>query len=373
MTLLVLLSNIISTVISFYQFKAYESNLNLLIMNVAMFSIIYLCICLTASLVAYNIDISKRNEFVLVQKVNVKIRKAKSVLSYLLPSFVIKRVQNGVRYISDYQGEISVIFCDIHNFESILKYYNAHELTAFLDDVFGQFDQICKLSGCTKIETVGKTYMACAGLKDSETELDYYYSTVPHARRCIEMGLAVIRCAERIFLRNRETLQFNIGINSGPVTAGVVGYHKPQFSLVGDTINTASRMASLCPKENCIQVSNATFELIGDKSGLVFENNQVNAKGKGLLKTFLVSVPQAMHANSLSKHFTVSNSLSEIFSKKRPSTSKKITLYQFSNLHSDQDKRRSSAIEDLEAQIANDDDDENGFSRKETEILDKIK
>ena len=63
------------------------------------------------------------------------------MLSYLLPAFVTKRVQDGVRYISDYQGVVSVIFCDIHNFESILKFYNPNELTAFLDELYGKFDQ----------------------------------------------------------------------------------------------------------------------------------------------------------------------------------------------------------------------------------------
>ena len=374
MTLLVISSNIISAIIAIFQYKIHESNASILAMDVAIYCIVYLCICLTASLVAYHVDKSKRTEFILVQRVNVEMRKTKIVLSYLFPAFVLKRIEHGVRYISDNQGVVSVIFCDIHNFESILKYYNAQELTAFLDEVFGQFDQICMLSGCTKIETVGKTYMACAGLRDSDTEMDPYYATVPHARRCIEMGLAVLRSAEKITLRNREVLQFNIGINSGPVTAGVVGYHKPQFSLVGDTVNTASRMASLCPKANTVQISTDTFNLIGDKSGLIFEGSQVDAKGKGILKTFLVSVPEArlVSQGSPTKSFSISKTLPDIFSKKRPRTSKKITLYQFNNLHSDHDKRKSSLIDDLEAEV-DDDKEENEFKRKETEILERIK
>lgn len=372
MTLLVMASNVISAIISAFSFIANGSSAMTVSIEVVAYCIVYLCICLTASLVAYNIDKSKRLEFVLVQKVQIEISKAKSVLSFLLPPFVTKRVNDGVRYISEYQGVVSVIFCDINNFESILKYYSPQELTAFLDEVYGRFDQICMLSGCTKIETVGKTYMACAGLRDSESEMDTYYTSVPHARRCIEMGLAIIRNAEKIYLKNREVLQFNIGINSGPVTAGVVGYHKPQFSLVGDTVNTASRMASLCPRPNTLQISSETFSLIGDKTGLIFDPSEVLAKGKGLMKTFLVSVPEVQNSFSPTKNVSLSSSISEMFSLKnaRPSKkTKKVTLYYLSNLHSDNDRRRSSMLDDLEAEVAND----NEFFRRETEVLENVK
>ena len=364
MTLLVIASNVISAIIAFYEFSKSSNDTGFIILETFVYSVSYLSLCLTTSLVAYHLDKSKRLEFVLVQQVQVEIQKSKSVLSYLLPAFVTKRVQDGVRYISDYQGVVSVIFCDIHNFESILKFYNPNELTAFLDELYGKFDQWCLLSGCTKIETVGKTYMACAGLRDSEREMNEYYREIPHARRCIEMGLSIIKNSEKFYLKNKETLQFKIGINSGPVTAGVVGLHKPQFSLVGDTVNTASRMASLCSKPNTLQISTETFDLIGNKNGLVFDPSEIDAKGKGILKTFLVSVPEAPVL------FSPTKTLSEVYKPKgndRPS--KKITLYQLNNLHSDHDKRKSSVIDDLEAVVA----DDNEFVRKETETLEKIK
>ena len=373
MTLLVLPSLAIAIVVAGNQFLPLLSNYSLLGLEVACYCVTYLGVCLMSSLVAYHIDKSKRKEFVLVQKVQIEIQKTKSVLSYLLPAFVMQRVQDGVRYISDNQGVVSVIFCDIYNFESILKYYNPQELTAFLDEVFDRFDQICMLSGCTKIETVGKTYMACAGLKDSETELDPYYSNVSHARRCIEMGLAIIRNAEKIFLRNREVLQFKIGINSGVVTAGVVGFHKPQFSLVGDTVNTASRMASLCAKPNTLQISKKTFKLIGDKTGLVLLPSQVDAKGKGLMNTFLVSVPEIEGNFSPSKGMSLSETISEVFKKKGPrkavSDKKKVTLFHFNNMHSEHNNRKSSVMDDLEKEIV----DEREFVRKQTEAVENIK
>lgn len=106
------------------------------------------------------------------------------------------------------------------------------------------FDLLCETHGITKIETVGKTYMATGGLKDSEAELSQELLSKSHALRVTEMAVDCMRRVENVFLKNGDKLQLKIGINTGPVIAGVVGDHKPQFSLVGDTVNTASRMSS---------------------------------------------------------------------------------------------------------------------------------
>lgn len=78
-----------------------------------------------------------------------------------------------------------------------------------------------------KIETVGKTYMACAGLKDSEIALGPELLAMNHGRRAVEFGIDVINTCGQIALKNGGTIAIKIGINTGPVTAGVVGAHKP--------------------------------------------------------------------------------------------------------------------------------------------------
>lgn len=62
----------------------------------------------------------------------------------------------------------------------------------------------------------------------------------------------MIRAASTIKLRNGQNIELKIGLNTGEISSGVVGYHKPQFSLVGDTINTASRMSSTISFGNTI-------------------------------------------------------------------------------------------------------------------------
>lgn len=223
-----------------------------------------------------------------IKKTHTEIEKSKQILNCLLPAFVRRRVKDGSRYIADDQGIATVLFCDIYNFEDIVELYPLDELTAFLDDVYRQFDRICELVGVTKVETVGKTYMACAGVKDIETEMDPQFKTISHTRRAIEMGIATLKASSKIKLINGENLKVKIGIHTGPITAGVVGYHKPQFSLVGDTINTASRMASTISDPNVMQISEETFRLLDDKNGLIFVSKTIQAKGKGLMTTYHV-------------------------------------------------------------------------------------
>ncbi|OMJ86356.1 hypothetical protein SteCoe_12144 [Stentor coeruleus] len=324
--------------------------------------LIYFSICLLSSIASYGIDHSERLEFNLVQKVQVEIQKTKNVLSYLLPAFVRKRVKNGVRYIAENQGIVSIIFCDIYNFEDLLSNYSPQELITFLDDLFAKFDQKCSLSGCTKIETVGKTYMACAGLKDTENDLDQNFSSVSHARRTVEMGISIISLCENTYLKNGETLKVKIGINTGPVIAGVVGFHKPQFSLVGDTVNTASRMAALCPGPNKIQISKESYDHMRDFSGLNFLQNTVVAKGKGLMNTYLVSISV--------KDLKVANLISNNTEVNLKRDTKKMTMCNFTSSGKADMKRRSSVLENLNEVII---DEAGEFKRNETQQLSEIK
>lgn len=359
-TITIVLSVALVFVSSFFYDTSLSSleNIELLI----GFMVLYISICVTVSFAAYFIDKSSRQEFNLVQKVQIEIQKTKDVLSHLLPEFVRKRVKDGVRYISEDQGVASIIFCDIYNFEDLLRLYTPQELTSFLDEVFAKIDQKCSSSGCTKIETVGKTYMACAGFKESKIENDPVFACVSHARRVVELGISVINLCESTFLKNGENLKVKIGISSGPVTAGVVGYHKPQFSLVGDTVNTASRMASLCPQANTIQISLETFELMLDFSGLSFKPFEVIAKGKGKMKTFLVSI----NVKEIGSN-TLNSPIENLFRNKK--ISKKMTLYQFET-HAVQHRKRASILENLNKVVLEESED---FKRNETEQLDKIK
>jgi phospholipid-transporting ATPase len=251
--------------------------------------LLIISITLTSAIVGYFLEHSKRVEYKLLNKAHGGLEKVDSIMSMMLPSFISARVKEGVRYIAEDQGEVTILFCDICDFDRICKDYNHIELTAFLDKLFSCFDELCENLGVTKIETVGKTYMACAGLKDSEKDLPGMLRKQPHARRAIELAFGMIQEVKTIQLKNGNGLQVKIGINTGTVAAGVVGYHKPQFSLVGDTVNTASRMCSTLELANNVQVSVSTYEFIKDYPDLEFTNRIVEAKGKGDVLVYIVN------------------------------------------------------------------------------------
>jgi phospholipid-translocating ATPase len=257
--------------------------------NVLSFLILNFSISATSAFLGYYLERTRRLEYKLMTLEKIDVERSQRILSFLLPAFVKKRVKDGARYIAEDQGTVTILFCDIVDFDSICAEYSPQELTAFLDGLFQKFDQLCSAIGVTKIETVGKTYMACSGLKDSEAELDPSLREVSHARRAIELGLAMISLTNSIRLKSGFQLQVKIGINSGPVTAGVVGHHKPQFSLVGDTVNTSSRMCSTLESANSIQISKECYDLLESYNGLEFKANTIEAKGKGIMNTFIVT------------------------------------------------------------------------------------
>lgn len=272
-----------------------------LYISVVQFIGIYTISTVTCGITTYLLKEQSIQQFNMLQKVKEDYDKVTSVLYYLLPGFVTKRVNNGARYIAEDQGEVSVLFCYIVGFDKITNEYSIEELTALLDEIFGKIDSLCELVGVSKIETVANTYMACAGLKDSESELKPSLRAIPHARRAIELGFAILRAAGQIYLKSGEKITLKIGVHSGKVTAGVVGYHKPQFSLVGDTVNTASRMASSAEK-NTIRVSKYTYDIVGEAKNFDYTLNIIDVKGKGPMETYTITLHQMKNLDNFIEH-----------------------------------------------------------------------
>jgi guanylate cyclase len=127
-----------------------------------------------------------------------------------------------------------------------------------------------------KIKTIGDCYMVAAGVPRQRD--DHAHAL---ARLALEMASL---CSIRDF--QGRSLHFRIGINSGPVVAGVIGRRKFIYDLWGDAVNTASRMESHGAAD-CIQITQATYELIGDDF-ICEPRGTVNVKGKGEMAVWYV-------------------------------------------------------------------------------------
>jgi len=242
------------------------------------------CLNLTCAVILYLTEEQKRLDFCLLQHTEENMKKVNEVLKYIFPAFVRKRVKQGITYIAEDQEDVTILFCNICCFDEFMEYYSPQELTKLIDLIFTKFDNLCPKVGMTKVETVGCTYMVCAGLIDNECDLDKRLQRISTVRRALEMAVGIVSECEEIEVLEGRKLQVKIGIHSGAVAAGVVGSHKPQFSLVGDTVNTASRMASTA--ENCIQMSEQAYELLDEKLGFYFDQKRVWVKGKGNMVTY---------------------------------------------------------------------------------------
>ncbi len=90
------------------------------------------------------------------------------------------------------------------------------------------------------------TYMAATNIKFYEDEIDNDMKRKNHVERLLKMAIGMVEKAGSITWgeKKKKRLKIKIGINCGDVIVGVIGHHKPQFSLIGDTVNTTSRHCS---------------------------------------------------------------------------------------------------------------------------------
>jgi len=128
--------------------------------------------------------------------------------------------------------------------------------------------------------------MACAGLKSTERDFSDRNITQNATKRVVNMALDMMNYVEETTLDEGTVLKIRIGVHYGRVIAGIIGHHKPQFSLIGDTVNTTSRVCST-GEVGTITLSQEAFQEVKTRA-LTFTTREVAAKGKGTLKTFII-------------------------------------------------------------------------------------
>ncbi|OQS00002.1 phospholipid-transporting ATPase [Thraustotheca clavata] len=246
-----------------------------------LFVLFMLTLICMAAFGGYNLQVTMRRDFLQNRILIYQERRSTEILNNMLPQHVVKRMQNGDTLISQEEKDVTLLFCDIADFGYLFKRYSPPQMVSLLDRMYSLFDQLCYKHGLRKMETVGKTYFACAGLQDSEKGREAALRTAAMAH---EMMAVVSKCKAS----NGNGLRIRIGIHSGRVISGLVGMKKQQFSLFGDTVNTASRMQST-GVTNYIQLSENTYNKI--RNDFHFEERSVEAKGKGKMTAYLLGRP----------------------------------------------------------------------------------
>jgi len=198
------------------------------------------------------------------------------LLHNILPDEVARRLKAHSGLIADDYEQASVLFADVVDFTPMSATLSPPELVGLLNDVFSTFDAFVEELGLEKIKTVGDAYMVASGVPEPRAD---------HAKAIAELALRIRdHAAANTF--EGHALSLRIGINSGPVVAGIVGTHKFAYDLWGDVVNTASRMES-GGVPGTIQITEATHDLIRDD----FEceaRGVITVKGKGDMPTYLL-------------------------------------------------------------------------------------
>ena len=228
---------------------------------------------------AVSIDEAMRMDFLQQARLAAERKSFDDILKSSMPPHVTKKLKRsseggfkGMYY--EKEEEMSVIFIDIADFEKVTSTHTPQMMVTLLDRLWRLFDALVEKHLVTKMETVGKTYMACAGLQRSRPD---------HAAALVMLGLDILHTLRSFRDAEGRIISVKIGIHSGPVVSGVAGLKKQQFSLFGDTVNTSARMQG-SGTVNRVHVSPDTHRLV---DGLFETESQLTpVKSKGVMTTY---------------------------------------------------------------------------------------
>jgi adenylate cyclase len=208
--------------------------------------------------------------------------RSETLIRNVLPSSIAERLKSATGSIADHVESASILFADVVDFTPLAQQLSPAEVVGTLDQLFSHFDTLVERHGLEKIKTIGDCYMAAAGVPDPCAD---------HAGRAALLALDMQAAVATSAIAGRDGLELRIGINSGPVTAGVIGTTRFLYDLWGDAVNTASRMESNgTPGE--IQITRATYELVKNEFACR-RRGTIEVKGKGQMETWYLMGPRS--------------------------------------------------------------------------------
>ena len=237
------------------------------VMNIAGVSTIAI------ALLAYFVD----QKDLFLGLLRVEQDKSENLLLNILPKEIAAILKNENRTIADHFDGTSIMFADMVNFTPLSASMPPAQMVDLLNEIFTYFDSLVEKYGVEKIRTIGDSYMVASGVPRPRPD---------HAQLLVRMALEMRDYVSQHTFCGTHEVNFRIGINSGPVVAGVIGRKKFIYDLWGDAVNTASRMESHGAAGK-VQITRETHELIQDE--FVCEaRGTVNVKGKGEMNVWYV-------------------------------------------------------------------------------------
>ena len=205
--------------------------------------------------------------------------RSEKLLLNILPKEIAKELTaHPNRTLAKEYPNVTVLFTDIVGFTKISGEMSAEEVVTMLNKMFSMFDERAQREGIEKIKTIGDAYMAATGLTQ-EREND-------GAEKMLRFAQGLLADVQAFNETSPIKLQIRLGLNSGPLVAGVIGKTKFIYDIWGDTVNVASRMESTgLPMR--IHVTETT-KMQTSSLFKYSENTDIDVKGKGMMKTYFL-------------------------------------------------------------------------------------
>ncbi len=244
---------------------------------IAIAIVLLLIVLLAIGLFKRNKFMKKTNEIIASEK-----KRSDDLLKNILPEETANELkENGVVKAQQFE-QVTVLFTDFKGFTKQAENLDPEVLVESINYYFSKFDEIIDKHGLEKIKTIGDAYM-CAGGLPFQTD-DHAVKTCQAALEIVE----VVRKTKRSIKHNLAKFDIRIGVNTGPVVAGVVGTKKFQYDIWGDAVNTASRMES-SGEVGKVNISESTYNILNKYDVFEFTSRgELDAKGKGKIAMYFV-------------------------------------------------------------------------------------
>src|SRR5215211_7854095 len=225
---------------------------------------------------SYYLERYTRRDFLQKYTIQAQRDRADKLLYNVLPERIAERLKESDETIAEEFNSATVLFADIVNFTPISARFGPREVVDMLNELFSHFDDLVDKYGVEKIQVAGDGYMVAAGVPTPRPD---------HATVLAQLALDMLDYVKREeFLGGRHPIEIRIGLNSGPLIAGVIGRKKYFYALWGDMVNTASRMESH-GESGKIQITRETYELVRDEFECEYIG-EITVKGKGKLEAW---------------------------------------------------------------------------------------
>jgi diguanylate cyclase (GGDEF)-like protein len=203
--------------------------------------------------------------------------RTEELLLHILPKAIVDQLKIQVGVIAEFHPEATVMFADLVDFTGFARQNSPGEVLDLLNRVFTRFDELAARHGLEKIKTIGDAYMVVGGVPEFRAD---------HAQAVARLALDMQREVGNFQTPQGRPLRLRIGINSGPVVAGVLGTTRFLYDLWGDSVNVASRMESQ-GLPDFIQVTDATRMLLRDSFRLE-KRGLIHVKGRGEMTSWFL-------------------------------------------------------------------------------------